>query len=88
VVTEEKIQMWKANRSRTPFDGKSSRCLWQGKLKKSIEEFFFFNCIFILITKVYWSFKVDTTNSLFQYSQNHGIHLGPECRKYQIYLVW
>ena len=38
---EEKIKMWKVNgrqtmddRRRTPSDGKSSHCLWQGELKK------------------------------------------------------
>jgi hypothetical protein len=34
-VSEEKIKMWKANRRRTPSDGKSSPCLWQGELKKN-----------------------------------------------------
>jgi hypothetical protein len=29
----EKIKMWKVNRWRTPSDGKSSPCLWQGELK-------------------------------------------------------
>ena len=33
-VAEERIKMWKVNRRRTPNDGKSSRCLWQGELKK------------------------------------------------------
>jgi hypothetical protein len=31
--SEEKIKMWKVNGRRTPSDGKSSRCLWQGELK-------------------------------------------------------
>ena len=31
--SEEKIKMWKVNRRRTPSDGKSSHCLWQGDLK-------------------------------------------------------
>ena len=35
-VSEEKIKMWKVNRRRTPSDGKSSRCLWQGELKKLV----------------------------------------------------
>jgi hypothetical protein len=35
-VSEEKIKMWKVNGRRTPSDGKSSRCLWQGELKNSI----------------------------------------------------
>ena len=30
----EKIKMWKVNGRRTPSDGKSSHCLWQGQLKK------------------------------------------------------
>ena len=30
----EKIKMWKVNGRQTPSDGKSSRCLWQGELKK------------------------------------------------------
>jgi hypothetical protein len=30
---EEKIKMWKVNGRRTPSDGKSSHCLWQGELK-------------------------------------------------------
>jgi hypothetical protein len=29
----EKIKMWKVNGRQTPSDGKSSHCLWQGKLK-------------------------------------------------------
>ena len=29
-----RIKMWKVNRRRTPSDGKSSHCLWQGELKK------------------------------------------------------
>ena len=32
-VLEEKIKMWKVKGRRTPSDGKSSRCLWQGELK-------------------------------------------------------
>jgi hypothetical protein len=32
-VSEEKIKMWKVNGRRTPSDGKSSLCLWQGELK-------------------------------------------------------
>jgi hypothetical protein len=32
-VSEEKIKMWKVNGRRTPSDGKSSHCLWQGELK-------------------------------------------------------
>ena len=32
-VSEEKIKMWKVNGWRTPSDGKTSRCLWQGELK-------------------------------------------------------
>jgi hypothetical protein len=34
-VSEEKIKMWKINRRRTPSDGKSLHCLWQGELKMS-----------------------------------------------------
>ena len=37
VVSEEKIKMWKINRRRTPSDGKSSHCLWQGELKTNNE---------------------------------------------------
>ena len=33
-VSEEKINMWQVNGRRTPSDGKSSHCLWQGELKK------------------------------------------------------
>jgi hypothetical protein len=33
-VSEEKIKMWKVNGRRTPSDGKSSHCLWQGELKR------------------------------------------------------
>ena len=32
-ISEEKIKMWKVNGRRTPSDGKSSHCLWQGELK-------------------------------------------------------
>ena len=32
----EKIKMWKVNGRRTPSDGKSSDCLWQGELKIKI----------------------------------------------------
>jgi hypothetical protein len=32
-VSEEKIKMGKVNGRRTPSDGKSSHCLWQGELK-------------------------------------------------------
>ena len=38
-VSEEKIKMWKVNRRRTPSDGKSSHCLWQGELKSKLKEF-------------------------------------------------
>ena len=38
-VSEEKIKMWKVNGQRTPSDGKSSRCLWQGELKITFHEF-------------------------------------------------
>jgi hypothetical protein len=31
-VSEEEIKMWKVNGRRTPSDGKSSLCLWQGEL--------------------------------------------------------
>jgi hypothetical protein len=34
-VSEENIKMWKVNGQRTPSDGKSSLCLWQGELKMS-----------------------------------------------------
>jgi hypothetical protein len=34
-VSEEKIKMWKVNGRRTPSDGKSSHCLWQGELIKT-----------------------------------------------------
>ena len=41
MVSEEKIKMWKVNGRqttdngrRTPSDGKSSHCLWQGELKR------------------------------------------------------
>ena len=36
-VSEEKIKMWKVNRRRSPSDGKSSHCLWQGELKRSCD---------------------------------------------------
>jgi hypothetical protein len=32
-VSEENIKMRKVNGRRTPSDGKSSHCLWQGELK-------------------------------------------------------
>ena len=34
-VSVEKIKMWKVNGRRTPSDGKSSHCLWQGELKSN-----------------------------------------------------
>ena len=34
----EKIKMWKVNGRRMPSDGKSSHCLWQGKLKNQMEK--------------------------------------------------
>jgi hypothetical protein len=34
-VSEGKIKMWKVNRQRTPSNGKSSHCLWQGELRKN-----------------------------------------------------
>ena len=34
-VSEKKIKMWKVNGRRTPSDGKSSHCLWQGELKNN-----------------------------------------------------
>ena len=47
-VSEEKIKMWKVNGRRTPNDGKSSHCLWQGELKnlkgKLRKKKFFFIC--------------------------------------------
>jgi hypothetical protein len=36
-LPEEKIKMWKVNRRRTPSDGKSSYCLWQGLLKRILK---------------------------------------------------
>ena len=36
-VSEEKIKMWKVNGRRTPSDGKSSHCLWQGELKMKLK---------------------------------------------------
>jgi hypothetical protein len=36
-VSEEKIKMWKVNGRRTPSDGKSSHCLWQGELIKKCQ---------------------------------------------------
>jgi hypothetical protein len=38
-VSEEKIKMWKVNRRRMPSDGKSSHCLWQGELKRVVNNF-------------------------------------------------
>jgi hypothetical protein len=35
-LSEEKNKMWKVNGRRTPSDGKSSNCLWQGELKKEL----------------------------------------------------
>jgi hypothetical protein len=43
-VSEEKNKMWKVNGQRTPSDGKSSHCLWQGELK---------------ILKLQYSIKID-----------------------------
>ena len=37
-VSEEKIKMWKVNGRRTPSHGKSSHCLWQGELKRLVED--------------------------------------------------
>ena len=37
-ASEEKIKMWKVNGQRTPRDGKSSLCLWQGELKITFHE--------------------------------------------------
>jgi len=31
-AVSEEIKMWKVNGRRTPSDGKSSHCLWQGEL--------------------------------------------------------
>ena len=38
-VLEEKVKMRKVNGQRTPSDGKSSHCLWQGELKSCEFEF-------------------------------------------------
>ena len=35
-VSEEEIKMWKVNGRRTPSDGKSSPCLWQGELNNEL----------------------------------------------------
>ena len=35
-VSEEKINKWKVNGRRTPSDGKSSHCLWQGVPKSGL----------------------------------------------------
>ena len=37
-VSEEKIKMRKVNGRRMPSDGKSSHCLWQGELKRTIHK--------------------------------------------------
>jgi hypothetical protein len=39
VFSEEKIKIWKINGRRTPSDGKSSHCLWQGELKSNKTKF-------------------------------------------------
>jgi len=41
VFSEEKIKIWKVNGRRTPSDGKSSHCLWQGELKSNKTKFVF-----------------------------------------------
>ncbi len=59
-VSEEKIKMWKVNGRRTPSDGKSSHCLWQGEVKKSSNK----TLIFAYLKK-YW------INNFYGYHQIH-----------------
>jgi hypothetical protein len=41
--------MWKVNGRRTPSDGKSSHCLWQGELKRSYH-FLLHSCVDLWLT--------------------------------------
>ena len=53
-VSEDKIKIWKVNGRRTPSDGKSSHCLWQGELKmlRTIQV----TCLPSLVPLVSWIF--------------------------------
>ena len=53
-VSEEKIIMRKVNGRRTPSDGKSSHCLWQGELKK----------------KNFWRKRIGTRNYKSKYKSH------------------
>jgi hypothetical protein len=55
-VSEEKIKMWKVNGRRTPGDGKSSHCLWQGELKYVIY------ANYQIITKIAHFVPIRSTN--------------------------
>ena len=54
-VSDEKIKMWKVNGRRTPSDGKSSHCLWQGELKSP----FSLNCSDRVLQLSEWKWKYD-----------------------------
>ena len=57
-VSEEKIKMWKVNGRRTPSDGKSSHCLWQGELKKDAAAS---NKVYQLLACGRWSSPASST---------------------------
>jgi hypothetical protein len=54
----EKIKMWKVNGRRTPSDGKSSHCLWQGELKKDAAAS---NKVYQLLACGRWSSPASST---------------------------
>ena len=56
-VSEEKIKMWKVNGRRTPSDGKSSHCHWQGELKMKLK-------FSIEIEVKSWGFLFDSFSSI------------------------
>ena len=72
--------MWKVNRRRTPSDGKSSHCLWQGELKS-----YHFG---------YWSLLAPLTHFIFETIRSKSIMLeNDNCKchkesKDKLVLLW
>jgi hypothetical protein len=50
--------MWKVNRRRTPSDGKSSHCIWQGELK--MEAFVILTWIINVMPKIFWQISLNS----------------------------
>jgi hypothetical protein len=78
-VSEEKIKMWKDNGRRTPSDGKSSHCLWQGELKggKYKVATHYVHAFFVNFWDIFW---YQGTILIMLYDHNTHLLSSPVCQ--------